>query len=185
MDALILAGGKSSRMGGLHKGNLRIGEESFTQRLVCELQPHVEHILLSYGETVQQELPGCLIIQDEYKDCGPMGGLHAGLKSCCSELLLVSACDTPLLKWELYAFLLSHLQQHDAVVPVADGKIHPLTAIYRKSFLPVFEQGLQSGNYRLRSALEQADVCYVDVPQFASMLKNINTMEEYQALSIQ
>ena len=56
MDVLILAGGKSSRMGGNHKGNLKIRGEGFTERLIRVMKPHAERILLSYGETVQQEL---------------------------------------------------------------------------------------------------------------------------------
>lgn len=180
MDALILAGGKSSRMGGKHKGNLLIGAESFTQRLIHELAPHTETVLLSYGKTIRQNYPNCHIIHDEYTDCGPMGGLHAGLKACTADLLLVAACDMPLLKWELYDFLLQNLNGFDAVVPVLDGQIQPLAAVYTKKLLPVLESCLKAENYRLRSALEQAKVCYVDAESFAELLQNINTKEEYQ-----
>ncbi len=182
MDALILAGGKSSRMGGIHKGNLRIGAESFTQRLVNELKAHCQQLFLSYGSSVQQEYEDCCIIRDEYADCGPMGGLHAGLKACNSDILLVAACDMPLLRWDLYSFLLTQLEEYDAVIPVADGKIQPLAAVYTKALLPVLEANLKLGNYRLMSALEQINIHYVELPQFAAMLRNINTVEEYTAL---
>ena len=49
MDLLILAGGKSRRMGGRHKGNLILDGESFTQRLIRELGDGAEHIYLSCG----------------------------------------------------------------------------------------------------------------------------------------
>lgn len=181
MDALILAGGKSSRMGGNHKGNLLVGAESFTQRLIRELEPHAVSILLSYGKTVWQAPVNCRVIHDEYTDCGPMGGLHAGLKACKGDILLVAACDMPLLKWELYDFLLQNINGFDAAVPVVDGQLQPLAAVYTKRLLPVFESCLREGNYRLRRALEQAKVCCINAEAFAEILQNINTEEEYQA----
>ena len=182
MDVLILAGGKSSRMGGNHKGNLKIRGEGFTERLIRVMKPHAERILLSYGKTVQQEFFACSIIRDEYPDCGPMGGLHAGLKACESDLLLVCACDMPLLDWQLYDFLLQNTGDSDVVVPLADGQIHPLAAVYRKTMLPVIESCLQEGNYRLRSALEQTNVRYVNAEAFREQLQNINTEGEYRSL---
>ena len=179
MDALILAGGKSSRMGGIHKGSLQFQNESFTQRLISQLKPHVETLWLSYGDTVQQEDLDCMIVRDEYLNCGPMGGLHAGLKNTGSDMLIVAACDMPLLNWELYHFLLEKLENYDAVVPVVEGQIHPLAAVYTKKMLPLFESCLKAGNYRLRSALDQAKTRFVEAGCFAEMLQNINTMEEY------
>ncbi len=181
MDALILAGGKSSRMGGKHKGSLLIGEESFTQHLLNEFQAHADQVFVSYGEIVRQKLPGCQIVQDEYKDCGPMGGLHAGLKSCRSDTLMTAACDMPLLKWELYEYLLTQLADHDAVIPMAEGRCQPLAAIYRKTALPVLERCLRNGDFRMMKALEKINVCYADASKFAFMLKNINTEEEYRS----
>ena len=182
MDALILAGGKSSRMGGKHKGSLKIGDENFTQRLVSELKPCVENLFLSYGETVQQEICDCHIIQDEYKDCGPMGGIYTGLKFCESEILLVVACDMPLLKWEIFEILQKNLDDCDAVIPIVVGKINPLAAIYRKKIFPVFENCLQEKNYRLRSALEKANVHYINMDIFAKYFQNVNTEEDYFSL---
>lgn len=184
-DGLILAGGKSSRMGGQHKGNLQYAGMTFTGRLIEELSAGTVQLWLSYGQQLQGEYEGCRIIQDEYPDCGPMGGLQAGLKCCENGLLLVAACDMPLLKLELYQHLYSFLGEHAGVVPVSEGRIHPLAALYKKELLPLFERYLQNGNYRLRAALEEADICYVDVshcPAFCRMLQNINTEEEYASL---
>lgn len=184
-DGLILAGGKSSRMGGKHKGALPYGGTTFTGRLIEELKSDTQRLWLSYGEQLQGEYEGCRFIRDEYPDCGPMGGLQAGLKCCESGLLLVAACDMPLLKLELYQYLFSFLGEHEGVVPVCEGRIHPLAALYKKELLPIFERYLKSGNYRLRAALEESDICYVDVtdhPDFRRMLQNINTEEDYVAL---
>ena len=73
----------------------------------------------------------------------------------------------------------------DVIVPVVDGRIHPLAAIYKKRILPVVEVQIQSGNYRLRHIFDQVNTKYIDVSDDArmvEMLKNINTVEEYQQM---
>ena len=71
-------------------------------------------------------------------------------------------------------------------MPFFNGRIHPLSAIYRKeNVLKVMETQIIAGNYRIRDALNQLHVLYVDVStnmEFAKMLQNVNTVEEYQKL---
>lgn len=182
-DAVILAGGSSRRMGGIHKGDLWLGDQTFTQRLIQQLHTVAEHIWLSCGEVELQDGPGYRLVRDEYTGCGPMGGLHASLKCCKSDLLLVTACDTPFVKAALYRYLYLFLGDHAGVVAVCKGKIQPLAAIYTRRMLPIFEEQLDRGNYRLKDALLQADVCYVEIgnrPELSAMLQNINTPEDYQ-----
>ncbi len=186
LDAMILAGGKSSRMGGKHKGSLKIGKETFTQHLIKELSKEVEKVWISYGKDVHEIYAGCEIVTDYYKDCGPMGGLHAGLLSATSNYVFVAACDMPFLQAEFVELLKQYIAEDvDVVVPSADGRIHPLAAIYSKKILPVVEQHLKDGNYKLRSLLAELRVTYVEIEDMAikNMLQNINTIEEYHVLS--
>ena len=74
-DGLILAGGKSSRMNGIHKGNLMYRQESFVDRLVNEFKKEARNIWISYGNQVHKEYKGCKIVLDKYMGCGPIGGL--------------------------------------------------------------------------------------------------------------
>lgn len=185
MDGLILAGGKSSRMGGKHKGFLQMEEETFMERLIRELTQRAEYLWISYGTDIHANYEGCRVVMDEYPGCGPIAGIHAGLCACESEMLMVSACDMPFLKKELYDLLEREIEDHDGVVPVVGGRTHPLASIYRKRILPVLEAQLTSGNYRLKDALAELDIVYVDVSEqaeYVRMLQNINTIEEYQNL---
>lgn len=184
-DAVILAGGGSRRMGGIHKGDLWLGDQTFTQRLVQQLSDVAEHVWLSCGEVELQNGPGYQLVRDEYPGCGPMGGLHASLRCCKNDLLLVTACDTPFVEAALYQYLYPFLGNHAGVVAVSGGKMQPLAAIYTKRMLPVFEEQLNSGNYRLKDALLQADICRVEIDdrlELSAMLQNINTPEDYHAI---
>ena len=89
VDAVILAGGKSSRMGGRHKGNLICAEETFTKHMLNEVSKVADHVWISYGKEVHEKYEGCEIIQDKYLDCGPIGGIHAGLSEAKNEKVII------------------------------------------------------------------------------------------------
>lgn len=195
MDALILAGGRSTRMGGTHKGSLIYHEASFTQTLIREFEKEAKTIWLSYGSVLHETYENCKIVTDIYPDCGPIGGIHAGLMACESDALMVTACDMPLIKIEFFRHLAEELEKEErgiilpetygGVVPVMAGRIHPLAAIYRKSGITVLENQIKAGNYRLRDALKGLKILYVDLTgsaEYAEMLRNINTIEEYEEL---
>ena len=186
-EALILAGGKSTRMGGVHKGNLKIGEDTFLEHLVKEMRKEVGKIWISYGEKVhRRETDICEIVLDEYIGCGPIGGLHAALKKCGGSVIFVAACDMPFLQIELFRYLEQFLsREQDAIVPVTEGKVHPLAAIYRKRILPVLKEQIEDRDYKMMHVLDRIKVRYVDVsdhPEFCRMLRNINTTEAYNEL---
>lgn len=191
MDGLILAGGKGSRMGGIYKGGLFLKEQTFTQCLVKEFQRGTQKIWISYGKTMHGEEEGCEIVRDIYPGCGPLGGLHAGLCACTGELMLAAACDMPFLKMELYQDLAERMlaeenrreKQLDGVVPYLAGRMHPLAAVYRKEAAVRFAHQIQTGDYRIRNAFSHMDILYVTVTEdsrYAGMLRNINTLEEYE-----
>ena len=184
IDALILAGGKSSRMGGKHKGNLKIGGETFTQHLISEVTKSVDNVWISYGTEIHEKYENCKIITDHYKECGPMGGIHAGLTAAASEYLFVVACDMPFMKAEFVEELKKHLSENaDVIVPVINGRPQPLATLYKKTVLPVLEEKLAEGNYKLRSIFEHVKVSYVEIEaQWEPVLRNINTTEEYQEI---
>ena len=52
MDGLILAGGKSTRMGGKHKGFLQMEEETFMDRLTREMKRRADQLWISYGRDI-------------------------------------------------------------------------------------------------------------------------------------
>ena len=212
--AVILAGGKSSRMG-RDKAALMLGDETFLQRIAAELDAcgfQEKYVSLGTGTAEKTEIRipgGWTVIRDRYRDCGPLGGIHAALSACRTEWALFVSCDTPLYQRELAELLISKIpgteteteqedQEYSAgtrlLVPVTpDGRWHMTCALWRKSLLPEVEAQLKSGNHRLRG------VCFKDgelspgtvlVPlegeraAFAEMLENINTEEDYRRMVV-
>lgn len=193
MDGLILAGGRSTRMGGKHKGDLRYEDQTFLERIIGEFASCAERIWISYGTEMRRDYPGCVSICDEYPGCGPMGGIHAGLKRCRSDYMMVAACDMPFVKMELYHLLENELekaqQESEAVyagaVPVADGRVHPLAAVYKKELAGCLKEQIERKEYRIRSIFDRQNILYVDVSHRADikrMLSNVNTAAEYEEI---
>lgn len=192
-DGLILAGGKSRRMGGIHKGSLACGDATFTQILAGELKRKVQGVWLSYGGEIRECPDDCRVVKDIYKGCGPIGGLHAGLRRSENDWLFVAACDMPFLRIELFLYLYEKMVRkgvkkplYDGVVPVTSKRIHPLSSVYRKNVAEVLEEQIKDHNYCLRDALGRLDILYVDVTEkkeFVQMLRNINTPEDYETVS--
>lgn len=188
IDALILAGGKSSRMGGRHKGSLLYNGRPLTERMALELGSLAENVFISYGETVQQDTSFGIPVQDIIPGCGPMSGLHAGLQESRADLVLTAPCDMPLLTADFYRYLLSRMPdpQTDAVVACRGSRMEPLAAVYRPSCWTAFDHQLRTGQYRIRAALQGLRVVFADVSgneALSAMLVNVNHPEDYARLA--
>ena len=179
---VILAGGQSCRIGS-DKAELLYEGKTFLSLLSENFSP-LEDKFIARGERPATEIPGWVSITDIYENCGPMAGLHAALTRCKSDRLICVSCDTPLIDLDFFADLSAALQPDmDAVIPVtANGQMHPLCGIYGKTCLPVLTQQLETGDYRMRSALSRLRVRFIAIEEGeqAKKLKNINTRDDYQ-----
>lgn len=195
------------RMGGRHKGDLVYRNHTFIEHIIREFKKETEVILISCGKEIHREYEGCKTLTDIYPDCGPIGGLHAGCSHLwppiCrpsalheeggSESVMVAACDMPFLEIDLYRFLKREMEREeyrrshpvDGVVPIAGERVHPLAAIYKKRAGAVFQEQIAAGEYRLTEALKRLNILYVDISEnveMCGMLRNINTIREYERL---
>lgn len=181
---LILAGGKSRRMG-YRKSSLRLNGTTFLDKLAYELRDFPE-ILVSVDDALQHPEIPYHMVDDRYSDCGPMSGLYSALSVCQSDALLVLPCDVPLFTSALAHRLLEVMDQTtaDALICItADERIHSLCGIYRKSCLPVLERCLNDGKLKIMDALNDLDIHFYHVGDDSWQLQNINTPEEYQKLT--
>ena len=178
ISAVILSGGKSTRMG-QDKAGLILDGQTFLAMLEENLA-QADEILLSVRE--KSDYPEYLIkhVTDRFPGCGPLAGIHTAMEVCRNPILFVVSCDMPFVDMELVNHLLPYLTESvDAVVPVEkSGKKHVLCALYRRSIKKIVEAQLKSEDYKVQHILEKIRVCYVAVEG----LCNINTPQDYQKL---
>lgn len=185
-SAIILAGGKSSRMG-QPKAMLPFGGEPLIVQVVRRLGllfPDMV-VVVAPGQELP-ELPVTLV-RDEVAYQGPVGGIVYGLRACGGAAAFVTSCDVPFLSLPLVSHLTSRLPGHDVVVPNWEGRPQPLHAVYRRSVLPLLEGQLERGELRpvflydkVRTLrVEEEEIRTVD-PDGSSFF-NMNAPEDYAA----
>lgn len=183
IEAFILAGGASSRMG-TDKSQLMIEEQTFTERIAGTL------LMLTNSVTVVGQLPDKSRLPttaDIYPQWGALGGLHAALTACGSEWAIVVACDLPFVTAQLFMRLASLHAEHDAVVPLQqDGRPQPLSALYRINPCRQRATGLiEAGRRRPLDLLQAVNTRWVPFAEIRNLDRaeaffvNINTPEDY------
>jgi molybdopterin-guanine dinucleotide biosynthesis protein A len=185
---IVLAGGKSTRMG-TSKAWLPFGPETMLQRVLRLLGDVVGPIVVVAA--ADQELPvlpaGVVVTCDEREGRGPLEALRAGLKALPLECdaAYVTSCDAPLLVPDFVRRMLELSQGYDVAVMEIDGFAHPLSAIYRRSTLPHIERLLAADRLRplflfeaVRTRRVWPDEMTVDLD--LRTLRNLNTREDYE-----
>ena len=182
IGAVLFAGGLSRRMG-TDKAKLKIDDMDFLTKIASELGDFDER-LLSVARAGDRDLPeGFEEVPDIYTGRGPIGGLFSVLSRCRSDALLALSCDLPLFDRDFAAFLAANAEGCDVLIPrTADGRAHPLCAVWQKSCAPVLAAHLHGGDCRLMNAAEDLNVRYIDPDDFSRCLTNVNTPEDYKAL---
>lgn len=195
---IILAGGKSSRMG-TDKALLNYNGQKFIEIIADELSFFEEKIIARGNNSIlgRLEKDSWKIVADEYPEHGPIGGLHAALKNCESDAMFVVTCDMPLMTGNLARKIYGEMcgcvetAKHDelggtldAVIAVSnDGKYHPLCGVYRKELYQLMEEYILQDNNRVMAVLKNCRVKYVNLNEEESkQLANVNTRDEYEKL---
>jgi molybdopterin-guanine dinucleotide biosynthesis protein A len=186
--ALVLAGGRSTRMG-RDKATLTFDGRTLLEHVLARLAPLVdEALVVARPDQPLPTLPASVrLAHDEVLDQGPLGGLAAGLAAATSEALYVTSCDVPFLRPGVVRLLFERLGEADVAVAEAEGRLHPLAAVYRRSVLPQVRALLAEGRLRPVFLYErvptvrvpEADLRAVD-PELAT-LANLNTPEDLTA----
>jgi len=186
--AIILSGGKSSRMG-TNKALLKINEQTNLERISETLKSLFEDIILVTNDPKQYEFLEVKMASDHYPGMGPLAGLHAGLLASNYDLNLMVACDMPFISAELAAALVSLCGDYDAVIPVINGRQHPLFAVFKKIAAEKAADCIEAGNLRMKQLLEQLNVRYVTENELTNFTQidiervffNMNHPNEYEA----
>lgn len=183
--ALILAGGKGTRMGGQTKALLQLEQKTFLSRLEHALSDFEEKLISLQEDSWLEDSPFSPVL-DQVTDRGPMEGLRRALLTCRSDALLVVACDMPLFSEKLAKALVQASDGFDAVIcQDRTGKLHPLCGIYSRQCLPAIDALILQENYRVIDIhkMVSGTVFSLDgsvLPD--AVLSNVNTPEALASL---
>lgn len=182
---VILAGGRSSRMG-RDKSGLPWEGATFAARLAQRYGPLVDRLYVSVGAAGKLTLPGVEELPDLRPGEGPLAGLEAAFLRTGAERVFLTAVDLPFGEPALARLLLEELGERDAcLIRRRTGQPEPLFAAYRNSCLPRLQACLDGGRRAVRALLEGVDCRFLEeeeLPGFdlERVLLNVNTPEDYR-----
>jgi molybdopterin-guanine dinucleotide biosynthesis protein A len=186
ITGVILAGGKSSRMG-QNKALMSLGGVRLIDRVVgvlCEVFSSLLMVPNSPEVYADLRLP---MVGDVLPDKGSLGGIYSAVYHAPTPYCFVVACDMPFLQAAVIHYLVDQLADYDVVIPDIHGEMQPLHAIYSKACLPPIRRCLEANRLRIVSFLPEVRVRAVPTAAIQPLdpdllaFQNLNTLEEFQA----
>jgi len=144
---IILAGGGGTRLNGVDKARLVLGEGELIAGTVELLRGLFAEVMIVHNGRRRYGFAGVREVADEQEGCGPLMGLYCGLQASRFDLNLVMGCDMPWVRGAVVRLLLEAAGDNDVTVPVVNGYLEPLLAVYHRRVGPVVKKYLDK-NYR-------------------------------------
>jgi len=167
LTAVILAGGRSERMGA-DKGLVILLDRPLVRHVADALRTVVQETVVSVGKGMAARYRdvlggGVVIVEDSASGRGPLEGLSQALGTASSEYCAIAPCDTPLLAPEVVRTVAGRATGHDGAVPLIRGYFEPLHGTYRReAFLVQVRRRMAQGMNRPIDCYEGLDIIEVD-----------------------
>lgn len=175
---LVLAGGRSSRMGGADKAFLALGGKTLLARALDRLRPQVDRLWISANSAPERHAAfGAPVIGDAVEGfAGPLAGVHAGLLAARSEgfdRMATAAVDTPFFPVDLCARLAAGPDDEIAVAS-SGGRAHPVFALWPTSLADDLEAALARGEFKAMAFIAERPRRIVAFDEAEDPFFNIN-----------
>jgi len=183
ITGIILAGGKSSRMG-TEKGLIIYKNKPFVEHIIEAMSPLVDNIIIISNNKAYESF-GFKCYKDLIKNTGPLAGIYTGLRYSKTNNNLIVSCDIPLIKTVVLQKLIDQKNDASEVIQLqSQGKNMPLIALYKKSCEVIFMEELHQNQKKVQKALKKCNVKTVIIDgSLEQVTANINTPEDLELLN--
>ncbi len=184
ITAVILAGGKGSRLGGQDKGLVSYKNKPLIQHVLDRIKPQVGQIIINANRNQDDyakfDLP---VISDELSDFqGPLAGFLTGMRTSKTDYILTLPCDGPDLPDDLVSRLVNELENNQGnnnLVVAHDGeRLQPVHALIPTSLIESLEGFLANGDRKIDLWYAQHPMATADFSDKPEVFFNINTEEQ-------
>lgn len=188
ITAVVLAGGRGSRMGGIDKGLRRFAGTALSLHAARRVQPQVDTVLISASrhlDTYRAFGFPVLTDQDPAAFAGPLAGMAAALAQCRTPWLLTLPCDAPFFPLDLAERLLQAAIEHAADVAVACGDERPAPrwqsafCLLDRRLAAELTAALERRERKVESFIRAHRHVAVPFEDSAHAFANLNTDEEF------
>lgn len=182
--AVILCGGKSSRMG-FDKCRITIGKKHIYEHIAEKLEEVFDEILLVTSKNNKLSNSKYRIVEDIVEECGPIGGIYTGLHYASSDYAFFTACDMPFVDIDLINHIMLELSENGCVGSVArNGEfIEPLHSFYSKALYDSIKSYIEAGNYQMNKLVKCSNIHYIEESRWndgktPNIFSNLNYMKD-------
>ncbi|MCL4278569.1 MAG: molybdenum cofactor guanylyltransferase [Ignavibacteriaceae bacterium] len=134
ITGIILAGGKSKRMG-LNKSFLKVGEVTMIERTTELMKSLFDRVILITNTPDEYKFLGIEMFEDIYKNVGPLAGIHSGLAHSITDKNFIISCDIPFVNKGVIEFIINYKTNKSITITKADGFVQQLCGLYSKQDL--------------------------------------------------
>lgn len=181
VTGIILAGGKSSRMG-KDKGLIPLAGKQLASYSIQALKSWCDPIMISSNNPLYEEF-GYDVFPDVEKGLGPLGGIYSGFKKNPGLDIFVLSCDMPLISSALIGYILKCHGDYDAVVPVFQKYPEPMCAYYSKNAYGPIQRNIKDANFKVQDVLNNMNTLYLQIDTslefyHPDLFANVNNKDE-------
>jgi len=190
--AVVLAGGKGSRLNYIEKALLELHGKPILNHIIETLSGCVDEIVVVARDEVQQKtlhLTGVRIVHDEVRGFGPVAGISSGLSASSFEYAFVAACDMPFIKADVVDLLFRKAVGYDLAIPFP---LEPLHAVYKcETTIRAAKVAIQRRKGAVMCVVDQLHANYVPKDEIRAIdpdlctFVNINNLEDIEILNKQ
>ena len=180
ITAIILAGGKSSRMKE-EKGLVYFNRKMLIEHVIGSLEKITNQIIIVTQNEAYRQF-GYLCYADVLKDKGALGGIYSGLYYSTTKKNLIVGCDMPFLSEKLLIELMNNAGDEDVLLTEHQDKAEPLCSIYDKNCIEHIRSQLEQDHLKITDAMVglKTRVISFDKEEWftGNEFANINSVEE-------
>jgi molybdopterin-guanine dinucleotide biosynthesis protein A len=181
LTAIILAGGKSSRMG-YDKGLAETSTGKIIDLVIAVLKQVTEEIII-IANTDSYNYLGVSVYKDLIKDSGPLGGIYTGLYYSKTQDNIIVACDMPFVSLQLLTAILDTKHNKQVVIPTVNNKLEPLCGYYKNEIKDKLKEFIETNNLSVHKVITNFNHLIIKFDD-AIALTNINTPEDLLRLKL-
>ncbi|MBE0677119.1 MAG: molybdenum cofactor guanylyltransferase [Bacteroidales bacterium] len=183
VTAIVLAGGKSSRMGGIDKSMLEVKGVPIIQYIVNQLETHFGEVIIGANDIEKYGFLGHRVVPDIEPGKGPLMGIFSCLAASSNDLCFITACDIPEIRTGFIMKMLEVADGADIVMPVSgETGYEPMYGLYRKSILGTTEELLRNDKLKIADLFGQVVTRYIPF-EGDGWYRNLNYREDYLTFS--
>lgn len=186
ITAIILAGGRGRRLGGIDKGLHEVAGQTLIERVLGRVANQVDSVMINANRNLPEyRRYGHPVVEDVVDEpCGPLGGMLSGLQAAKTDLVLFCPCDASFLPADLVERLLKKMQDESAEIAAVGDEfgLQPVCCLMKRDLAEDLAHFIRSGARETAEWLKRHSLAIEDFSDWPANYWSMNTPEDQKIL---